>query len=341
MINLFYVESFFHLLVVEQIIETKKISLDSCYFITERGTALPKQYLGRLLYDGSNTGIVDRIKLYYKRQLKLKSRLGKEEICAYLPFQYYVPSKRYFAKYFFYEEGFSAYGQRVFVADKERRKKGILKRLLITLTLPFADKTVKGIIAGVTCDSIQLFKTELYRLSDDAYKELEGHRLIEVKTIGIKYMEPSFSSDIYNSVIVVADRISSQGRPFDEEKYLRLLKKTISKVYKEPKPLYVKLHPADFKNKDASKRVLESLSEFSPTIIEDNLENLAICNQNNTFVGTNSTVLYYAPILGDSNTSISFARLLSETDSKYEEFLQGWGGVVKFIELFSNQVKCL
>lgn len=341
MINLFYVESYFHLLVVDQIIEAKNISLESCYFITERGTALPKRYQERLLYDGSKIGLVDRIKLYYKRQLKLKSKLGNEEISAYIPFQYYIPSKRYFTKYFFFEEGFSAYGQRAFVDDKYRMKKGLLKRLLISLVLPFASKEIKGIIAGVTCDSTHLFKTELYRLSENAYKELEGHRLIEVKTIGVTYRGPSFSSDIHNSMIVVADRISSQGRPFDEEIYLSLLKNVISKIYQDTKPLYVKLHPADFKNKDASKRVLDLLSEYSPTIIEDNLENLSICNQKNTFVGTNSTVLYYAPILGDSNKSISFARLLAEKDSKYEEFLQGWGGVDKFIMLFSNQVNCL
>ncbi len=342
MINLFYIESYFHLLVVDQIINVNKLPIESCFFVTERGVILPKRYEKRLLYDGAQSGLLKRVELYYKKRKILKNEFGRKEICAYIPFQYFFPSKLYFTEYRFFEEGFSAYYPKEFVEDKARRRRGFLKSLFVSLLLPFSSKLIKGLISGISCDSSQLIKTKLYRLSDDAYKSLDKNSYFDVETIGIKYRDSSIYSEIHDAIVIVADRISSQGRPFFIENYLFILKQTVEILHKDLKrPLYVKLHPADYKNGSSKKIILEELSQYKPVLITENLENLAIANYDNVFVGTNSTVLYYAPILGDSNRSISFARQLAEKDTKYAEFLNGWGGIEKFIKILSNQVECL
>lgn len=340
MIHLFYIESYFHLLVVDQIIHTKQLPLDDCRFITERGTRLPEHYQGRLLYDGSKTGLKERINLYYHGNLDWNN-YNKQEICAYLPFQFFFPSHRYFAKYCFFEEGFSAYSPRVITKESKRSRRGLFKGVFVDLLLPYAKNNAKGLIAGVSCDTIRPLNTTLYRLSDDAYKGLEGNKFLSLETLGVNYRNPFSKSEIKKSVVVVADRISSKGRPFDDGTYLDALHVAMEKVQVAGRALYVKLHPADFKNEDAKQKVRQTLSSYNPIFITENLENLAVCNNGNLFVGTNSTALYYAPILGDTNESVSFARLLAAKDAQYRAFLQGWGGTEKFCELFGKKVKCL
>ena len=341
MIHLFYVESYFHLLVADQIINTKQLSIADCRFVTERGTVLPERYANGLLYDGSKTGFKDRIKFYYKEGRKWKDLYAGEEICAYLPFQFFFPSRRYFAKYCFFEEGFSAYSPRNIVSEPSRRRKGFLKGILIDFLLPFSNKNVKGLVAGVSCDSVRPINTRLYRLSDDAYKGIDLKTSLSVETVGTKFLRPFSQSDIKNSVVVVADRISSKGRPFDDETYLKVLQKVINDIAVGNKAVYIKLHPADHKNDEAKQRVLSALSSHNPLFITENLENLAVCNNNNLFVGSNSTVLYYAPILGDTNRSVSFAKRLADNDELYRSFLKGWGGTEEFCKLFGKQVKCI
>lgn len=339
MVHLFYIESYFHLLVVDQIIRVKEISLDDCFFVTERGVQLPECYRDHLLYDGNSEGLFSRIKHYYSRKLNLKDYYGKE-ICAYQPFQFYFPSKCYFAKYVFFEEGFSAYSSRQIPKEGRRNKRSITKEWIVRLMLPFARKNVKGIVGGISCESNNPFETTLYRLSDNAYKGLEGEKSIKLETVKAvnKPFEPSVIKD---SMVVVMDRLTAQGRPFDDKVYLDVLMKAIEDCHDQKRKMYVKLHPADSRNKDASERIMVRLSTYSPELITENLENLAVCNQNNVFLGSNSTVLYYAPILGDSNKSVSFARMLAQKDEKYRTFLANWGGTESFCELFGKEVECL
>lgn len=339
MIHLFYIESYFHLLVVDQIIRAKALSLDECYFVTERGTKLPEIYREHLVYDGTREGLFSRIKHYYGGKLKL-NMFKKKEIFAYLPFQFYFPTKLYFAKYVFFEEGFSAYSSRQLPETDRKNKHSIIKEWIIRLTLPFARKNVKGIVGGISCVSNRPFKTTLYRLSDEAYYCLEDKKELTLETVKAPN-RPFVPSVIKNSMIVVMDRLTAQGRPFDDKVYLEVLHQTIEKICDPQMKMYVKLHPADSNNNEASNRIIKTLSLFSPELITDNLENLAVCNQNNLFLGSNSTILFYAPILGNSNHSISFARQLAERDPKYLTFLQKWGTGGRFYELFSRRVKCL
>lgn len=339
MIHLFYIESFFHLLVADQIIRAKEIPLDDCVFATERGVKLPECYSDHLLYDGNSEGLFSRIKHYYSGKLDLKDYCGKE-ICAYLPFQFYFPSKCFFTKYVFFEEGFSAYSPRQIPKEGRRNRRSITKEWIVRLMLPFASKNVKGIVGGISCDSNHPFDTTLYRLSDKAYIGLEDEGSIILETVKAAN-RPFESSLIKDAMVVVMDRLTAQGRPFDDNYYLGVLAEAIKKCYNPKWKMYVKLHPADSKNKEASKRILECLSSYSPELITENLENLAVCNQNNVFLGSNSTVLYYAPILGDSNKSVSFVRMLAQKDEQYRLFLENWGGTEAFCELFSNKVECL
>lgn len=340
-VSIFFIESYFHLLVADQIIKSKKLSIETCFFITERGTQLPLSYYNHLIYDGSKTGILTRVKLYYKNKALWSRLFAKQEITVFLPFQYYFPSKLYFAKYCFFEEGFSAYANRSLPREKLSRKAGIIKELISGITLPFATKNIKGIVSGITNDTNKPCQSTIFRLSDYAYKGLNGIENIDLETITIDNSKPFSKSDIYDSLVVVLDRLSANGRPFDDKKYLDILYSTLHQTYNYNKKMFVKMHPADYKSECESKRVLDKLACFSPELINENLENLAICNNSNTFIGTNSTILYYAPILGNSNKSISFARLLAKEDAHYSAFLNAWGGVEEFCKIFSNQVKCL
>lgn len=340
MVHLFYIESHFHVLVVDQIIQSNSLGLDECYFVTERGTVLPERYRNHLVYDGTTKSLFTRIRQYYSGQLKLK-QLSKEKICAYMPFQFFFPSKRYFNKYMFFEEGFSAYSLRTIASYDERSGKRFVKRLIICLSLPFARKNTKGLIAGIFNDGIKPFETTLYRLSDDAYKGMENVKGIDVETIQINNNKPFVSSEIRNAMVVVMDRLSPKGRPFDDVIYLKVLVEALNKCYDSSRKMYVKLHPSDYKNEAAKERIELLLSAFHPVLFDESLENLAICNQNNTFFGSNSTVLYYAPILGSSNKSISFSRILAEKDETYRRFLNNWSRTEGFIKLFKKQVEIL
>lgn len=339
MIHLFYIESYFHLLVVDQIIRAKELPFADCYFVTERGTKLPECYRDHLVYEGTKDGLFSRIKHFYCGKLNLKKFYGKE-VYAYLPFQFYFPSKRYFAKYVFFEEGFSAYSPRQIPEKGRRSKRSVIKEWLIRLTLSFAQRNVKGVVGGISCDSNRPFETTLYRLSDEAYRGLKDEKCIKLETVKA-VNRPFEPSEIKDAMVVVMDRLTSQGRPFDDKVYLDVLADAIRKCYDAKRKMYVKLHPADSRNKEASERILACLAPYSPVMISENLENLAVCNQNNLFLGSNSTVLYYVPILGSSNKSVSFARMLAQKDEQYRSFLLNWGGTEAFCELFGKEVECI
>lgn len=339
MLNLFFIESYFHLLVVDKIIREKGLHSEDCYFVTERGTKLPNCYSDRVLYDGTTEGLFTRIKQFYIGKLNLKE-FYKKEICAYIPFQFYFPSKRYFTKYEFFEEGFSAYSHQKLPISGRRNRRSIMKELILRLMLPFASNNVKGLVGGISCDSNYPFDTTLYRLSDEAYTGLEDEEIIKLETVKTAN-QPFESSRIKDAIVIVMDRLTAQGRPFDDRIYLEVLSEAVKRCYNPKRKMYVKLHPADSRNKEASVRIMEYLSYYSPELITENLENLAACNQNNVFLGSNSTVLYYAPILGNSNKSMSFARILAQKDEKYRLFLANWGGTEAFCELFEEEVECM
>ena len=87
-----------------------------------------------------------------------------------------------------------------------------------------------------------------------------------------------------------------------------------------------KLHPADWQFKDA-KDIAETFfmdEGVGLNWYEGKLEMLAMQDNHITFLGTNSTILFYAPIFGMSNKSVSFSRYLASIDDKYNQFIRAW-----------------
>ena len=71
------------------------------------------------------------------------------------------------------------------------------------------------------------------------------------------------------------------------------------------------------------------------------LELLALLNINIHFIAENSTILYYAPVLGSTNKSISFVKLMYKLDERYKGLISQYGGMERFVDFFSKNVECL
>lgn len=339
-VYIFYIYSNFHLLIADNIIINYKIPQNNILFITSRGIKLPDKYADCFLYDNQQLGFWGRIRWCYQNRSFIRERIGGSYACVFFPFRKVFPSKRYFDDYIFFEEGFSAYGPKRPECDTFAVVKEHLKFLLIDILMPFFDRKAKGLIAGISACTNNFSKGHLIKLSKLAYPGFDNMDGLDVQIL-TNFKGSGNGRDISNSLIVVMDRLSSAGRPFNVNTYLDLLKEAILKISTVGEKLYVKMHPADFITGDTRNLVTDTLSDYNMMLIYDNLENLASCNRSNTFLGTNSTILYYAPILGPSNRSVSFARQLAEKDGEYCEFLGIWGGVDAFCDLFSENVDCV
>ena len=337
-IHLFYIQSNFHLIVSKGIIEKLGLSKNDVYYIVQRKITLPKE--SKVLFDESGKGFSERIRFYLRNRRILKEILGGNQVCAYFPFDFFFNTLKFYDSYSFYEEGLSSYATKQVDGGARRYISTILKTLMIILLFPFASSNIKGfLVESINTRQLPKKKTDLYICGDNAYNKI-NHQLVH------KVVLPSYSSvhlsKINNSTILVLDRQSSQGRPYNLENYYEALKEMLSK-YELNKTVYIKFHPADI-NDTGSKLIIEQLlKEFNYriSIFEGSLEDIAAANQNNTFVGSNSTILYYAPIFGNTNKSVSFVSLLAKRDDKYREFLKMWGGEDAFREMFSHNVECL
>lgn len=342
-LHLFYVESNFHLLLAENIISNNNIDVNHVLFVTHRGVKLPAIYKGNLLYDGTISQFKERVNMYKNDKKHYKELLNNKRIRSYSPFQYLYPSVHFFFEYNLMEEGFSAYS----IPQKIRKTKALryefFKALYIMLMFPFANRNIKGFLMGLSYSSGTASRhIKLLVSNNNAYSNYDFGDKIEKILIPISIDRKN--SPIRDNSILVMDRLCKKGRPFDDNTYLSVLKDALYKLGYSNQSLLVKLHPADSSTDvNVKERVTCSLGEIGiiPTFIDDNLEEIALSNNNNTFIGTNSTTLYYAPIFGRTNKSISFFRLLAKVDKQYFQFLEGWGGVGKFCEIFSKQVECL
>ena len=341
-IHLFYIESYFHYLMAEGIIDKQQLSKNDILFITHRGVVVGDEYKDRVLYDGTTLQFGQRLLWYLKNRKELKEQLKGKKIISYAPFQFYYPGVLYFSEYNIIEEGFSAYSKGFENNNWKGRLYEIAKCAIINLLFPFSGKNEKGLLLGLSYSSkFPKDKMKLYVFSDKSYGNFDfGPKIIREV---IRAHKPTGGCPISDSWVLVMDRLNPHGRPFDDEIYLKVLTTALQSLGLGERKIYVKLHPSDVKLGEAERRVSERLQSvgLSSEFITMSLEEIASSNQNNCFVGTNSTSLFYAPIFGNSNVSYSFARLLAEEDNEYESFLEGWGGVKSFVELFSNNVKCL
>lgn len=341
-IHLFYIESYFHYLLAESVISKKNLSKDQILFITHRGVNVGDEYRDKVLYDGTTLQFGKRLLWHFKNRKAHKEMLSGKNIISYAPFQFFFPRVLYFSEYNIIEEGFSAYLNNYNNSKLKGRLYEMAKNCIINLLFPFSSKNEKGVLLGLSySSSVPRSQTKLFVFSDKAYGKFNFGSKITKEVVEI--FTPNGMCTISNSWILVMDRLNPHGRPFNDETYLDVLTEVLKGLNIGNKKIYVKLHPSDAIIGDAEKRVSERLNTIglSYEFMSMSLEHIAIYNQNNRFIGTNSTSLFYAPIFGNTNKSFSFSRLLAEVDDDYHRFLDGWGGIDSFIELFSNNVKCL
>ncbi len=338
-IHLFYIQSNFHILVVEGIIRHEKIKPEDVYYITQRNVKHPER--GTLLYDESGRGFGGRISFFFKQKHLLRLLLRNNQVCAYFPFDYYFPLCKPYDKTAFFEEGLSSYACASREGIVKRYVNSLFKVIIVTLLMPFASTNERGFLIE-SCNTRRKpeHNMRLFSFSSDAYKSVQSDK---VEKVFVKTDASKKDLTISDSNILVLDRFSASGRPFALNNYIDSLKETFSQVKLSDKSLYVKLHPADGNNDEVKHIVSDLLSGYVTdfTFYEDSLEDIALNDNGNTFIGSNSTVLFYAHVWGHSNKAVSFVRLLAEKDDDYKSFLMRWGGVEAFCRLFSNNVTCL
>lgn len=342
-LHLFYVESNFHLILAESFIESKRIDASDVLFVTHRGVKLPTRYKANLLYDGTISQFKERVQLYRKDKERFRKLFKNRKVCSYSPFQFLFPRVRYFAEYNLLEEGFSAYSLSKEVDRKKALQYELFKAFYIGLSFPFASRNIKGFLMGISYSSSKpASHTKLLVSNGNAYGHYDFGDRVDKQIVPISGTD--CDKAIRGQRILVLDRMSKKGRPFDDNIYLSVLKEALSRLGINNQSILVKLHPADStSDSHVKKRVFDTLSEIgvSSVFMDYNLEELALGNNNNTFIGSNSTILYYAPIFGNTNKSVSFSRLLAVSDKQYARFLEGWGGVENFCGIFSKEVDCL
>lgn len=338
--HLFYITSNFHLLMSESIIQYKKLPVDSIFFVTSRGIKLPEKYAGKLLYDGTLGHFMYRVKLYRREKKRFQEFFGDARIVSYNSYQLAFPDYWLYDEYHFFEEGLSAYGHNwVKRITFKKRMATHAKFVLVNLLFPFASKKIKGFVLGNTFTSFKLkHKASLYS-NEKAFVFYDLNP--KLTKVVVPIVKQDSNCAIKDSVIMVCDCLSGTNKHLDADKYLEVLKETLSQMDMTGRKMYVKLHPSDYKNEVVQNSIKAVLPDITPVFFNENLEVIAASDSGNTFIGTSSTILFFAPVLGKSNNSISFARKLAKTDPVFDRFLSLFGSTDKFVELFSQNVECI
>lgn len=338
-IHIFYIQSNFHSQVARGIIQRYDIPPDSVYFVIQRN--VPKPDIGGLIFDESGKGLKDRFWFYIKHKVELRQLFKDSYVCAYFPFDYYFPLKKYYDEYFFYEEGLSSY----FDVPKKRSFKrffnSLFKSFLAFACGPFICQNAKGFL--VESSNTRVVPNDKYNLiafSKEAYGTIKSDN---VKKIVVQPVRTEVKTGIKNSYILVLDRLSSGWKPYEVNNYFEALNNLFDQVDLSNRPVYVKRHPADGDCVDSRSNINMLLQRYCKDFcfFDGSLEDVALDDNDNIFIGSNSTILFYAPIFGKTNKSVSFFRLLAKRDDKYREFLKLWGGEDAFCEMFSHNVECL
>lgn len=335
-LHIFYIGSYLHLLVADSIIRSKTISLKDVWFITYRGITLPSQYSNNLLFDEAK---ISKKQFFLKNYFKLRTKLNNSVTCAYMPFQQEFPVLNFFDEYIFFEEGLSAYDISLNYSVFNRSL--YLKRLLnACIKSIIFNKKILGLYYGRNYGSPFSIDCTLVGLTSTAY----SHTIIsnckyEVVKIAEKPLKTSYIKD---SFIIIMDSTHAVDRMESADNYLKILSDTLKCQNIGQRKVYLKLHPDNYKDKHEAVELIQSYIGFlNFEIIDESLEDIAMNNQNNIFYGNNSTILFYAPILGKTNKSISFARINAERDSSYMHYIKRWGGLEGLLSLLKQQMVCL
>jgi hypothetical protein len=297
---------------------------------------LPDCYKDNLLYDESK--IDNRKKFFLHNYFRLNKIVKGKDICGYFPFQQEFPVEKFFSEYVFFEEGLSAYDQVLcYKFNKEIYRRSILKQRILKFLL---NRNMRGLFNGRDNGSPFPFPFTLAGLTEESYKSFNipncNREIIHFSN------RPLRKSDIKDSVIIVMDYTHASDRMESAENYLCILSDVLRKYDFNSRKVYLKLHPDNFKDMDDAIALIRKYIDFIEfEVIDESLEDIALSNQNNVFIGNHSTILFYAPIYGNTNVSISFARINAERDNVYKNWIKRWGGVEGTIKLLSQQVQCL
>lgn len=336
-VHIFYVGSYSHIVVADGIISEWEIPIDDVYFVTYRGVRLPPCYEKNLLFDESY--ITNRLFFFFKHFFEINKIVKDKDICGYFPFQGQFPVFKFFKEYVFYEEGLGAYGKTLNYSrcNKIRFLKTIFKHSLIA---PFLSKNLRGIYNGRYNGSPFSFECTLVGLTSDSYKNAIINQCNRV-TIHFS-QKPLFHSSIKNSVIIVMDSTHAIDRMDSVDNYLNIFSDVLRNYDFNSRNIYLKLHPDNYKDRESATALIKKYLDFIDySVIDESLEDIALSNQNNLFFGNHSTILFYAPIFGGTNKSVSFARINAERDATYRNFFRIYGGMEEALTLFKKQMDCL
>lgn len=343
--HIFYIRSDFQYLICRGIISKERLQRDDCFFIVDRGVKLFEEDNYFPFYQKDHfPSFKERINTYFKHLRSFHSFFKRSKVVLYAPFSGGFPQCR-FSEVYFYEEGFSSFAKsRKNEADNGQYKSEQQRYRFLKMLLPFASKGSKAFLLGIGAfKETPLYSTKLYITDDDSYSTVTFPEV--KKTLVDLNTEMKFGYDIpRHCYVFVLDRFSTFGRPFSLDNYKLCVQNILRTIIPDSvREIWVKYHPADYGYDDANDIMKEMFQSFEGTIhyFDGKLEYLAAQNNGIRFIGSNSTILYYSSILGETNKAYSFSKMLASLDADYREFMMQWGGMDSFVSLFSKRVECL
>lgn len=337
------------MIICKNIIRQNGYNINDCFFILNRSVVLDDglfqapQWMNKFI---RSQNILHKIVFYILHKRSIDAFINNSTFELYYPFSYKYPQHN-LVKVHFIEEGFSSCAEKRAIpssnADKNVSCTSEVKDLLTNFLLSSFNDRVKSLFVGfLLTEDTPKYKTEFYTLSNQAYKYINNNLISKI--VLTNEIKPAITYNIEaNSFILILDRFSKGGRPYSLDNYLNCIEQEINWLLNHNvSKSFVKFHPVDENTNlktifyDYTKRFSIVFEEF-----DGNLEYLALQNVGLHFVGTNSTILYYAPFLGDKNRSVSFSRYLASIDNDYLKFLDSFGGIDNFVNIFSSHVLCL
>lgn len=344
-LNLFFLWSDFHYIICKSIIKQYHLDENYCYFIPDRDVKLeddfksPPSILNKVL----NTRFCLRPFVYLKNKKEIDLYLKGRNLTVYTPFVYS------FTRYprcnvVWYEEGFSSRFIK-YDADKDNKINLIKGFVLYNISrlICKSDARRAFFFGFYSVSNTPREGTTLITTSSRSYSFLTSP-FVNKLLLDIDIARKSFYAIPEGSYVLVLDRFIEGGRPFNINTYLQCLKKEIEFVVnRHVKTVWYKFHPADTEEPSSKNLFYDFIKDYDIEfkIFNGKLEFLALQDIGAHFIGTNSTLLYYAPLLGKSNVSFSYSRFLASIDEKYDEFMKNWGGIDDFVEIFSKNVTCV
>lgn len=341
--HVFFVQSDFHYMICCSIIKQNRLELNSCYFVCRRGVKIEdRMQLYPFPFEGG-------LKNYLLNRKSVGAFYKDCDVTIYTPFRFLFPRRVYAKDSVFFEEGLSSYRLKEEVVRKMRHSviqhlKRILKYLYCTLVMSVLKKDVRAYVAGMfdNTEIDPLHTTTIYTCSPNAYADWNSQLLR--KKVLTSFVNTVEHYDVPpKSFFLVLDRFASSAI-YSHDAYMKCVRAMLNYCSDNHiNEVWTKFHPADWQNESA-KHDLEECAKglnIKFKFFEGHLEYLAVQNLGIKFISIGSTILFYAPILGNTNSSVSFVRFLYDIDDKYKSYIGLYGGIDSFICFFSEQVECL